>query len=80
VLASRWGSRPRVAGGLLAAVLLVAGIAASRVYLGVHYPTDVAAGVLLGGAWTAAVAGSLRIARPGARYPVRHDVAAVTRG
>jgi membrane-associated phospholipid phosphatase len=80
VVASRWESRPRAVGLLTAAVLLVAGIAASRVYLGVHYPTDVAAGVLLGGAWSAAVAISLRITRRPARYSVRHDVAAVTRG
>lgn len=33
------------------ALVLVVLIAASRVYLGVHYPSDVAAGVVLGTAW-----------------------------
>jgi len=37
------------------AMLLVAAIAASRVYLGVHYPSDVAAGAVLGGVWAATV-------------------------
>jgi undecaprenyl-diphosphatase len=37
-----------------AAVLLTALIGASRVYLGVHYPTDVAAGWAAGTAWAAA--------------------------
>jgi undecaprenyl-diphosphatase len=36
-----------------AAVLLVGGVAWSRIYLGVHYPSDVAAGILLAGMWIA---------------------------
>src|SRR5918998_2282269 len=38
---------------LLAATIVVVLIAVSRLYLGVHYPTDVAAGVILGIAWAA---------------------------
>lgn len=35
-----------------AAILLMAGIGLSRAYLGVHYPSDIAAGLLLGSGWS----------------------------
>jgi undecaprenyl-diphosphatase len=40
---------------ILVAAVLIAGIATSRVYLGLHYPTDVAAGFLLGLCWALVV-------------------------
>jgi undecaprenyl-diphosphatase len=41
---------------LLGALLLSLGVAWSRVYLGVHYPSDAVAGLLLGGSWALFVA------------------------
>ena len=48
----------RVAAGL--ALVLVVVVALSRVYLGVHYPGDVLAGVLLGTGWAVFVARCMR--------------------
>jgi undecaprenyl-diphosphatase len=53
------GRPPRILGVLtpLATVATVAGVAMSRIYLGVHYPTDIIGGVVLGGGWTVLVYG-----------------------
>jgi undecaprenyl-diphosphatase len=38
---------------MIVAALLILAISASRVYLGVHYPSDVAAGMIIGIGWSA---------------------------
>jgi undecaprenyl-diphosphatase len=45
---------------IVGAFLLVVGIGVSRVYLGVHYPSDVAGGYFVGAVWLGAVIGSDR--------------------
>ena len=52
--------------GIIAAVLLVCAISVSRIYLGVHYPTDVAAGMALGAAWITLL---LAVLKPSASGP-----------
>lgn len=44
-------SRRRAVSLVAATTVLVLGVALSRVYLGVHYPSDVAGGALLGASW-----------------------------
>ena len=43
---------------MMGAILMVLGIGVSRVYLGAHYPSDVAGGYFVGAVWLAAVIGS----------------------
>jgi undecaprenyl-diphosphatase len=43
---------------VIAALAVVFGIGYSRIYLGVHYPSDVAAGYFVGTVWLMAVMGS----------------------
>lgn len=60
VLAMSWPGRGRVV-ALVATAVLVVAVGASRVLLGVHYPTDVVAGFALGVVWIAA---GLAVVRP----------------
>jgi undecaprenyl-diphosphatase len=53
-LPGKWAKAALTAG----AFLMVVGIGVSRVYLGVHYPSDVAGGYFVGAVWLAAVVGS----------------------
>ena len=57
---------------LSAAIFLTFIVGVSRVYLGVHYPTDVVAGWCLGTAWALICVGALRYMKQGsARRPRR---------
>lgn len=61
LVAASLGASPRLRRALVvAALLLAACIAWSRVWLGVHYPSDVAAGLLLGGTWAVLLSRLLR--------------------
>ena len=53
VWAAPWPSPARRRAALVLAALLALAIGFSRVYLGVHYPSDVVGGLLLGTAWSA---------------------------
>lgn len=59
--AERWKGTIGARAIVVAGSLLIAGVAFSRVYLGVHYPSDVIAGILGGWAW---IGGALVWLRP----------------
>jgi undecaprenyl-diphosphatase len=70
----RWGER---ASAIVFAAVVIAIIGCSRIYLGVHNPTDVFAGILVGTAWSLVMLVVLRRldARPlGSASPLRASV------
>jgi undecaprenyl-diphosphatase len=61
LLATRLTRRRGVRASVIAAAtVVIVLIAFSRLYLGVHYPTDVLAGLVVGGAWAAFCAAALK--------------------
>jgi len=55
LVATRYENAAAKAGVAIVAAILILLIALSRVYIGIHYPTDVVAGLLAAAVWTAAV-------------------------
>lgn len=73
-----WRAHPRVWTALLTVVswiALVIGIGVSRVYLGVHYPSDVVAGYVASAPWLAFVILTMQVLR---RYFAQNDVDSAT--
>ncbi|WP_460700569.1 phosphatase PAP2 family protein [Nocardia thraciensis] len=72
------GRAAKIAVGTLAALFVLA-VGASRVYMGVHWPTDVLAGWTLGVLWVVVGVAVLRAVRPsGAPAPIHHEDADVS--
>jgi undecaprenyl-diphosphatase len=63
--------RARVLTFVLAAIIIVM-ISASRVYLGVHYPSDILAGILIGTAWAGFCMAVLEAAQLYAKHNAPH--------
>jgi membrane-associated phospholipid phosphatase len=57
--------------GSAALMIVVLGIGLSRVYLGVHYPSDIFAGYLVGAVWVCAVVLAARWLKPTGSVPRR---------
>jgi membrane-associated phospholipid phosphatase len=62
----------RILAALLYCVPIVVGM--SRIYRGMHYPSDVLAGLLLGGLWLSLVVSTLLPQRPRGRRPPKADI------
>ena len=62
LVGAAWLSKPRFPGAVLALILAI-GVGWSRVYLGVHWTTDVFAGWLIASVWIALVVGVAAAAR-----------------